>query len=128
MEIKEVMDQKSFVIVGNTLNEEKYAFKIKQAMSAHGYSVQCVGKEMSSINDTEGDIDIIDMCIRPDKGLELLKDCRKKFKSVVLQPGASSGELVNYLNENNIPYTNGCLLAGLKQYKDKQPGEHDDSL
>lgn len=30
MDLKEVMDQKNFVIVGDTLNEEKYASKIKE--------------------------------------------------------------------------------------------------
>ena len=30
MDLKEVMDQKNFVIVGDTLNEEKYASKIKR--------------------------------------------------------------------------------------------------
>ncbi|WP_312651101.1 hypothetical protein [Aminipila sp.] len=32
MDLKETMKQKTFVIVGDTLNEEKYAYKIKERM------------------------------------------------------------------------------------------------
>ena len=117
MELSKVMEQKSFVIVGDTLNEEKYAYKIKQEMSEHGYQVQCVGKELRSINDVSGNIDIIDLCIRADQGLALLQECKKDFKSVVIQPGASSEELVGYLKKNHIPYIDGCLLVGLTLYR-----------
>ncbi len=117
MELHQVMEQESFVIVGDTLNTEKYAYRIKQAMTDQGYRVQCVGTELASINDVTGDIDIIDLCIRPDKGLALLRDCKKKYRSVVIQPGASSEAIVSYLNENDIPYIDGCLLLGLNLYK-----------
>lgn len=117
MDLAQVMEQRSFVIVGDTLNEEKYAAKIKRAMMEHGYQVQCVGKELQSINDVSGDIDVIDLCIRADKGLALLQACKKAFKSVVIQPGASSEELTRYLQERGIPYIDGCLLMGLKLYK-----------
>lgn len=116
MELKEVMQQQSFVIVGDTLNETKFACKIKHAMAGRGYDVQCVGKELSSINETEGQIDIIDLCIRPDKGLELLRNCEKPFKSVVLQPGAGSEEIREFLAEKQIPFIDGCLLVGLASF------------
>ena len=117
MDLAQVMEQRSFVIVGDTLNEEKYAAKIKRAMMEHGYQVQCVGKELQSINDVSGDIDVIDLCIRADRGLALLQGCKKGFKSVVIQPGASSEELTRYLQEQDIPYIDGCLLVGLKLHK-----------
>lgn len=118
MELAQVMKQRSFVVVGDTLNEEKYAAKIKRAMLDQGYQVQCVGKELSSLNDVAGEIDIVDLCIRADQGLKLLQNCEKPFKSVVIQPGASSKELIQYLQEHQIPYINGCLLLGLKLYRE----------
>ena len=117
MELEQVMRQRSFVIVGDTLNEAKFAYRIKHAMLDHGYEVQCVGKELASINDTAGEIDIIDLCIRPEKGLELLRGCEKPYKSVVLQPGAGSDELRRYLEEQQIPFIDGCLLVGLSRYR-----------
>ncbi|MCD8073425.1 MAG: CoA-binding protein [Lachnospiraceae bacterium] len=117
MELTQVMEQKSFVIVGDTLNEEKYAAKIKKAMLEHGYQVQCAGKELPSLNNVIDEIDIVDLCIRTDQGLELLRNCEKPFKSVVIQPGASSEELIQYLRDHQIPYIDGCLLLGLKLYR-----------
>lgn len=119
MELKQVMEQKSFVVIGDTLDENKFAYKIKNAMLEHGYQVECVGSELQSINDVTGEIDILDLCIRADRGLSLLKECKKDFKSIVIQPGASSEELVNYLNDNQIPYIDGCLLVGLDKYVKK---------
>lgn len=117
MDLKWVMEQRSFVIVGDTLNETKFAHKIKHAMLDKGYGVQCVGGELASVNDTEGEIDVIDLCIRSDRGLALLKECEKSFKGVVIQPGAGSEELKGWLEEWEIPYIEGCLLVGLRQYR-----------
>ena len=116
MDLKEVMNQRVFAVLGDTLNEEKYAYKINNGLLEKGYSVYGVGKELSSLNDISEDLDIIDMCIHPAKGLALLKECKKPFKCIVLQPGAFDDELVVYLKKNNLPYIEGCLLVGLRLY------------
>ena len=115
MNLEQVMHQKNFVIVGDTLNKNKYAYKIKQAMIKNKYNVFSVGKELQSINDVETDIDIIDLCIHPAKGVKLLQENKKPFKSIVIQPGAESEELLTYLNTQNIPYIQDCLLIGLEK-------------
>lgn len=116
MDMKEIMNQQVFAVLGDTLNEEKYACKIKNKLLEKGYTVYSVGKELDSLNDIPEKIDIIDLCINPFKGLKLLKECKKSFKMIVIQPGASNDELLEYLNENNIPYMDGCLLVGLSLY------------
>lgn len=116
MTMKEIMSQKTFAVLGNTLDETKYAYKIKQGLLEHGYTVYAVGKELSSLNEIEEEIDIIDLCIHPVKGIKLLKECEKNFKCIVIQPGAESEEIIQYLQENNIPYIEGCLLIGLREY------------
>ena len=116
MTLKEVMSRKRFAIVGDTLNPEKYACRIKNAMLAAGYTVHAVGKELASLNDIPGDVDIIDLCIHPAKGLKLMRECEKSFECIVIQPGAGSDELKAYLEENNMPYIENCLLIGLKEY------------
>lgn len=117
MELKEIMEQKVMVVVGDTLNEEKYAHKIKTKLIEKGYTVYAVGKELKSINDIDEEIDIIDLCINPVKGLEIIKDCKKNFKCVVIQPGAEREELLAYLTQNNIDFIEGCLLVGMRLYK-----------
>ena len=117
MDIKEIMEQKSFAVLGDTVSEGKPAFMIKERMRDKGYKIFPVGKELLSINEIEEDIDIIDVCMNPKKALELLKENRKAFKCVLLQPGTEGEELICYLDEKNIPYLKGCLLKGLKEYK-----------
>ena len=64
----------------------------------------------------DGDIDIVDLCIHPAKGLKLLQECQKSYQCIVIQPGASDEVLISYLQQHNIPYLDGCLLVGLKLY------------
>ena len=116
MDLKEIMSQQSFAVVGNTLNPEKYAAKIKEGLLAQGYTVHAVGKELTSLNDLPGPVDIIDLCIRPDKGLALLQENRTPCKCVVLQPGADSPEILSWLEEHQQPYLQGCLLVGMRLY------------
>ncbi len=116
MDLEKVMQEKVFAVVGDTLNEEKYACIIKHAMQDHGYTVYPVGKELASLNDIPEKIDIIDLCINPVRGLALMKECRKPCKGVVIQPGAGSETLKAYLEEAKIPYIDACLLVGLSLY------------
>ncbi|MEG1520272.1 MAG: CoA-binding protein [Clostridia bacterium] len=117
MTLKEIMDKKSFAILGDTVNPEKYAYKIKEAMLEKGYKVFCVGKELSSLNDIEESVDVVDLCINPIKALGLLKECEKQINFVVIQPGAESDEIFSYLDEKKIPFVQGCLLMGLRTYR-----------
>lgn len=116
MEMKEIMQQRVFAVVGDTLNPEKYACTIKNRMQDADYTVYAVGKELPSLNDVPDEIDVIDLCIHPVKGLKLMQECTKAFRCIVIQPGADSPELLAYLDENHLPYLHGCLLKGLDTY------------
>ena len=116
MDLKEIMKYHKFVVIGDTLNKEKYAYKIKQELINSDYKVYCVGKELKSLNDVDDEIDIIDLCINPPDGLKILKENKKTFKCIVIQPGAGSDEITNFLDENNYDYIDGCLLVGIRLY------------
>jgi len=118
MELKEIMNYKNVVVVGNTIREDKYAYKIKQALIEKDYNVQSVGKELQSINDVTFDIDVLDLCINPNLGINLLKENKKDIKIVVIQPGAESDEIFQFLKQNNIDYIEACMLLGISLYKD----------
>lgn len=117
MNLEKIMKERNFAIVGDTLNEKKYACIIKNKMLENGYNVFSVGKELKSLNDISENIDIIDLCINSKEGLRLMKECKKTFKGIVIQPGAESEELITYLKEKNYPFIEGCLLVGLSLYK-----------
>ena len=119
MELKEIMQQKVFVVVGNTIKNEKFAYKIKNALIEHGYKTYAVDKELVSINDVNDDIDIIDLCVNPIKGLRFLKENKKPFKMIVIQPNAFDDNLIEYLDTNKIPYIQSCVLVGLSLYPQK---------
>ena len=116
MELSEIMAQKTFVVVGNTLDRQKFAYKIKTRLLDQGYTVYGVGKELASINDVPEKIDIIDLCIHPAKGLKLIQACQKPFQCIVIQPGAEGEELLSYLDEHQLPYIKDCLLVGMQRY------------
>ena len=117
MELKEIMKLNNFVVVGNTIDEEKYAYKIKNELINAKYNVKCVGKELNSINEVDFEIDVLDLCINPVLGLKLLEENKKKIKVVVIQPGAFSDNIKEFLEKEKIDYLEGCLLVGLRLYK-----------
>ena len=116
MTLQEVMGQQVYAVAGDTTNPEKYAAKIKNALQAAGYTAYGVSKELTSFNEIPEEIDILDLCIRADRGLALLQENRKAFKCVVVQPGADSPELLAWMEQQQIPYLQGCLLKGLEQF------------
>ena len=120
MDLEQIMQMNTFAVVGDTLNPEKYAYKIKEGLLEQGYTVHSVGKELQSLNEIPGDLDIIDLCINPAKGIQLLRECRKSFRCIVIQPGAESPEILSYLQERNLPYIEGCLLVGMRLYPRKK--------
>lgn len=115
MTMEEIMRFRSFAILGDTLNPEKYAFRIRNAMLDAGYQVFAVPKELPSLNDIGEEIQVIDLCIHPVKGLKLLQENRKPFEFIVIQPGAEDEALISWLDQEKIPYVRGCLLKALKE-------------
>lgn len=116
LDLLDVMKFDNFIVVGDTKNEEKYACRIKKALEKSGYNVYDGGREASVMNSIYGDIDIIDLCVNPVRGLEYVKNCTKPYKGIVIQPGAESDELIAYLEHMEIPFVEGCLLVGLRLY------------
>lgn len=114
MDLSSIMEKKNWVVAGDTLNPEKYAFIIKKSLLMNSYSVEAVGKEKKSLDEVEGDIEVLDLCIHPVKGLALLTETKKKIGCVLIQPGAGSKEIEEYLSSKGIPYLDGCALKGLK--------------
>jgi uncharacterized protein len=67
-----------------------------------------------SLKDVKFDIDVIDLCINPKMGLELIKDAVKlNINKVLIQPGAESAEILKYCCDNEITAIEGCALVEL---------------
>ena len=117
MTMQEIMNCHSFAVLGDTLNPEKYAFRIKNAMLEAGYQVCAVPRELASLNEIPGELEVIDLCIHPAKGIRLLQENRKPFKVIVIQPGAEDQALISWLEREQLPYVRGCLLKALEEQK-----------
>ena len=116
MTLQDVMNRQVYAVAGDTRNPEKFAARIKTGLQEQGYTAYGVGKELASFDEIPENIDVIDLCIRADRGLELLKTTKKSYKAVVVQPGAESPELLAWLTEQQIPFLQDCLLIGMEQY------------
>ncbi|OYO41577.1 hypothetical protein CG709_21165, partial [Lachnotalea glycerini] len=80
MDIKEILQQNVFVVVGDTRKEEKYAYKIKKELLENGYKVYAVGKELDSINEIEEPSDKTERGSNPERGRQQTKEGTKEKK------------------------------------------------
>lgn len=112
--------EKNWVIIGDTSNPQKYAYKIYNKFKDLGYNIISINpydknskfKNLSNIPD---EITAIDFCINPSKGLDILKEYKNiNIKYLLAQPGARSTELHEYCIKNNILYLEGCALVEFK--------------
>ena len=74
LDLRDVMKKDRFAVVGNTLAPEKYAYKIKEELLAAGYTVHGVGYELETLDQVPGELEVVDLCIRPERDAALHKD------------------------------------------------------
>ncbi len=122
MKAQDFMSYKNWVVAGDVLNSTKYAFKILNSLKEAGYNVEGVnpkygGEEAyKSLKEVPYEIDVIDLCIHPSKGINIVKEGKEVgVKYVLIQPGAESEEIINYCKENGIVAVEGCALVELSK-------------
>lgn len=119
MEARELIKEKSWVVIGDVTNSTKYAYKILEKFKLKGRTVVGVhprGGEgvYMNLKEVPYKIDAIDLCINPILGLEFIREAKEiGITKVLIQPGAESDEIINYCNENNIVAIRGCALVEL---------------
>ncbi len=98
-------------ILGDTLNQEKFAYQIKQAFLDKQYqNIYCVDKEIESMEQVPNQIDLLILCMHPAKAYNILVNSHNDIKNVLIQPGASSEEIISWLDSKKITYYDGCIL------------------
>ncbi|ATD54437.1 CoA-binding protein [Clostridium chauvoei] len=119
MNIKEMIQLKNWVVVGDVTNTSKYAYKILEKFKSKSYVVSGVhpkGGEnvFKTLTEVPYKIDAIDLCVNPKLGLEILKEANSLgIKNVLIQPGAESDEILLYCRENGIASIENCALVQL---------------
>lgn len=119
MEAKDLLKHKNWVVIGDVVNKEKYAYKILNKLASRGYSVKGVhpkgGEEIyKTLGEVPYKIDVIDLCINPISGIKFIEEAKTLgIKYVLIQPGAESREILNYCKDNDINAIEGCALIAL---------------
>lgn len=117
-----MMKYKDWVVVGDVLNESKYASRILRALKNADYNTSGVNPRVESdevyksLKDVPFKIDIVDLCINPRNGIEIVKEAKELgIDKIMIQPGAESNEILNYCRENNIEAVQDCALVQLRK-------------
>lgn len=127
MQAQELLNYKNWVVVGDVLNSSKYAYRILSSLKNENFIVEGVnpkdttGGAYNSLKDISYKIDVIDLCINPLTGLNIVKEAKELgLDKVLIQPGAESEDIIDYCNNNGITAIEGCALVELSYYKRKK--------
>lgn len=120
MKANELMRYKNWVVVGDVLNNTKYAYKILKELKASGYNVVGINPRGNredcfvSLQEVKYHIDVVDLCINPIDGIKIVKELKKyNIDKILIQPGAQSPEILEYCENNDIIKVQGCALVEL---------------
>ncbi|MCY6354315.1 CoA-binding protein [Clostridium sp. ZS2-4] len=120
MNIRDFFNYENWVTVGKVSDQSKFAYKILKSLEAGKFKVEGVNpkddtnKIYKSLSDIPYKIDIIDLCINPTEGIEIVKEAKKlNIDKILIQPGAESEEILDYCKSNGIVAIQGCALVQL---------------
>lgn len=123
MTAHELLNFKNWVVVGDVSNPSKYAFRIINALKEAGFKTEGVkpndksGELYKSLKEVPYKIDVIDLCINPALGINIVKEAKElNIDKVLIQPGAESEEIIKYCSSNNITAIEGCALVELSSF------------
>jgi len=124
LKASELLDYKNWVVVGDVLNPLKYAYKILNSLKIEGFNVVGVdptvvnGRTYNSLSDIPYNVEVLDLCINPYKGIKILQEAHElKIDKILIQPGSESPEILRFCQANGIQAIEGCALSELFRYK-----------
>ncbi|MCY6485322.1 CoA-binding protein [Clostridium aestuarii] len=120
MNIKELFNYKNWVVVGKVSDTSKYPYKILKSLEAGDFNTTGVypndntDEIYKSLKEVPYTIDVIDLCINPSLGINMIKEAKElNIDKVLIQPGAESEEILDYCKNNGITAIEGCALVQL---------------
>ena len=122
MKANEFLSYKNWTVVGDVLNPSKYAYKILDSLKKAGFNVMGVNPSADDkviyncLSDIPYNVEVLDLCINPHKGIKILKEAHVlKIDKVLIQPGAESPEIIEFCKVNGILAIEGCALVELSK-------------
>ncbi|QBD83875.1 CoA-binding protein [Clostridium tetani] len=127
MNAQKLLEYKNWLVAGDVENESKYAYRIEQTLKNEDFNVYTLNPSSKSeniyksISEIKEEIDVIDLCINPKTGIEIVKEAYKNgINKILIQPGAESEDILEFCKENNILAIRGCVLTEIAYYKRKR--------
>ncbi|WP_315117093.1 CoA-binding protein [uncultured Clostridium sp.] len=127
MDAQQLLEFKNWVVVGDVLNEDKYAYRILNKLIDSGFNAKGVSPNSDnndvykSLGDVPYKIDVIDLCINPKSGMDIVRQAYDLgLNKILIQPGAASEEILSFCKEKGIIAIEGCALVELSYYKRKR--------
>ena len=125
--IQEFIDQRVWVVVGASLNPEKYGNKIFRDLRAAGYIVYGVnpgGGEIEgqrlypTLADLPEEPVVVDIVVPPRVTEEIVRQCAELgLERVWMQPGSESEEAIRLCQENGIKTVyNACAMIRKREW------------
>jgi predicted CoA-binding protein len=122
MKASELLNYKNWVVVGDVLNESKYAARILGSLEKADFNVTGVnprdntGRLYKELKDVPYKIEVIDLCINPIQGLKVIENAADlKIDKVLIQPGAESEDILSLCRNRGIIAIEGCALVELSR-------------
>ncbi len=123
MNASELLDYKNWIVVGDVLNETKYAGRIYNKLIKRGYNVigmhpleesEEVYNSFSELNESEEKFEVLNLVINTGRGIKIVEEAHEYgIKMILAQPGARSHEIKEFCEDNGIEYVEGCTLVEL---------------
>ncbi|MBV1819320.1 CoA-binding protein [Clostridium cochlearium] len=127
MDAQKLLEYKNWLVAGDVENKSKYAYRIKETLKKEGFNVFMLNPYSKSENiykyifEIKERIDVIDLCINPKIGIEIVKEAYKNgINKILIQPGAESEEILEFCNENDILAIRACVLTEIAYIKRKR--------
>ena len=109
-------------VVGATDNPAKYGAKIYRDLKGKGFTVYPVNPArdtvdgdptFSSLADISNPPTIVNLVVPPQRTLRILEQCKELgLTNVWVQPGAESGEVVDFLEKEDFTHlVNACIMV-----------------
>ena len=122
MKASEFLEYKNWVVVGDVLNNLKYAHKILNSLKEAGFNVVGLNPSVktqeayTNLSDIPYNIEVLNLCINPTKGIKILQEVHKlRIDKILIQPGAESLEILDFCKVNGIQAIEGCTLVELRK-------------
>ncbi len=122
---KEMLDKKTWAVIGVTAKKDKFGYKIWKKLKDHGYNVygtnpnyeEIEGERVySSIKDIPAKIDVVDMVVSPKLGMDILDEVKDLgIEYIFFQPGTYNSQIIEKVKSLGFKYlVDDCIYATLK--------------